>query len=186
MTSTVPQVTGQWGPAEPALQLCSQARVRGDFMTHHRRNCSLGLPWPPPRPLSCPCKSNTPASCSPTGLCSFCVQVKSGLVLGPLARKHLFFNQRVQDPGPTSTWGISKLALGSPALALGVGRRSQCCCGPGRPPSPGRAATPSSPPQPGDDNQPLWKFGSLPIRSPLSSIPVTPPRLMFLSVQKGC
>lgn len=69
MTSTVPPATAQWGPAEPALPLGSQARECGwlasgppppGLTTHHRKNCSFGLPWPPPRPRSSPCKPNTP------------------------------------------------------------------------------------------------------------------------------
>lgn len=106
MTSTVPPATAQWGPAERALPLGSQARECGWPAS--------GPPPPAPRAHDAPQEelqprpalASTPASQQPlqtqhpTWLThSFWAQVKSGLVLGPSARKHLFLT-RVQVPTP--------------------------------------------------------------------------------------
>lgn len=118
MTSTAPQATTLWGPAEPFLLLCPQVCTRG----HHGSSWAAhrGSSQPQPDQASTPaCQQplqTTPSFLLSTSLaCSLflCGQVKNGPVLGPLARKHLFLTREGSIPPATSIWGISKLALGS-------------------------------------------------------------------------
>lgn len=181
MTWTVPPATAQWGPAEPALPLGSQARECGWRPSRPPPPAPRAHDAPQEELQPRPALASTPASQQPLQIQhptwlthSFWAQVKSGLVLGPSARKHLFLT-RVQVPTPPPPGHFKARFWSRALLPVLLWARAR--------PSPGRA--PARPARPGPGMNTSLSGSLAPCPSPLSSIPVTSPRLIFLSVQKG-